>query len=277
MNLRLCFQSGRTEGLSIEPGWNIGIGIGILASVANKSKKKLIRLKHGGYASMQPCLSTSVAEDVKGPYSFVSSWNLMTMLRRHWTSTLGQAFPANKIKMSLLALKTNEWCPFVPYISAAPVQGFNPVNGNPIISRGTLHMVTDRHPLSRVFVCFHMLIDSTTTPLEVPEKYEPLCSCRTGLDKDLIEIALLCVWLIFRAMLQQHVVTQGLGMTTPRLIDNIDSGKDSLKSSLCKYFETPHYNSSTVTVSSLELCCSTPLSSDIKGMYCDPPSSFHRK
>lgn len=150
MNLRLCFQSGRTEGLSIEPGWNIGIGI--LASVANKSKKKVIRLKHGGYASMQPCLSTSVAEDVKGPYSFVSSWNLMTMLRRHCTSTLGQAFPANKIKMSLLALKTNEWCPFVPYISAAPVQGFNPVNGNPIISRGTLYMVTDRHPLSRVFV-----------------------------------------------------------------------------------------------------------------------------
>lgn len=148
--LRLCFQSGRTEGLSIEPGWNIGIGI--LASVANKSKKKVIRLKHGGYASMQPCLSTSVAEDVKGPYSFVSSWNLMTMLRRHCTSTLGQAFPANKIKMSLLALKTNEWCPFVPYISAAPVQGFNPVNGNPITSRGTLYTVTDRHPLSRVFV-----------------------------------------------------------------------------------------------------------------------------
>lgn len=92
-----------------------------------------------------------------------------------------------------------------------------------------------------------------------------------GLDRNC------CVWLIFRAMLQQHVVTYGLGMTTPRLIDNIDSGKASLKSSLCKYVEIPHYNSSTVTVSSLELCCSTPLSSDIKGMYCDPPSSFHRK
>lgn len=146
------------------------------------------------------------------------------------------------------------------------------MNGNPIISRGTLYMVTDWHPLSRVFVPDAFIcLNSTTTPLEVPEKCEPLRSCRTGLDKDLIEIAFFlwkrieltnclsyyyvilvichfyfyniflslrcdpnimssgfrdacwyccvgpwyieagererCVWLIFRAMLQQHIVT----------------------------------------------------------------------
>lgn len=159
---------------------------------------------------------------------------------------------STSVAISLLALKTNEWWPFVAYISAAPVWAFNPVNGNCYIQRHPLHCYWSAPTLQAI--CIRSLV-STTTPLEVPEKCQVLfCSCnRTGQGLDRNCLFLLsyyyvilvfsfswcdpnilcsgfieacwcccvgreggrecCAWLIF-VMLLQHIVTSEFAMTT---------------------------------------------------------------